>query len=243
MMGVDSVTKRFRTSSRRDIARLWEQGRAASAPISGGPALPARALEFAVCVVCLIVLAPFFAGLALALAVLGQSPFFVQERVGKDEIPFRILKFRTLPDGGWPPVRDGRWTWRLRCFRQLSRRLRATGIDEFPQLINVLRGEMGLIGPRPLTPEDYRLLPSDRWRRSVVPPGITGLAQVNGGQALDAVSKLELDLRFVDAGDWCMHAQIVCWTLARLCGLLAVEQRAANGPQVRLPLVDLGSSG
>jgi lipopolysaccharide/colanic/teichoic acid biosynthesis glycosyltransferase len=115
----------------------------------------------------------------------GDSPLFVQDRVGFRKRPFPIYKFRTM--------RDGRIT-------RIGRVLRATGLDEIPQLINVLRGEMSLVGPRPLTPADVARLGWDghahalRWS---VGPGITGLAQLYAGRG--ARLSWFLDRRYVES--------------------------------------------
>lgn len=149
----------------------------------------------------LLVLGP----LLLAVAVLirledGGPALFTQVRLGKDRRPFRIYKFRSMQDGR--VTRPGAW-------------LRTTGIDELAQLVNLLRGEMSLIGPRPLTPADVRRLGWDddghalRW---CVRPGIAGLAQLYAGRG--ARSSWFLDCRYVERRTGRMDLVIVLFTAA-----------------------------
>ena len=133
---------------------------------------------------------PVMALTAVAVFVkLGSPIFFRQERAGKGGVPFRILKFRTMRDG------EGSDEERLTRF---GRFLRASSLDEIPELVNVLRGEMSLVGPRPL-PVRYlpRYTPQQNRRHEVL-PGITGWAQVNGRNSLDWETKFRYDVDYVD---------------------------------------------
>ena len=140
---------------------------------------------------------------------LGRPIFFRQERAGKGGVPFRIFKFRTMLEG------EGSDAERLTRF---GRFLRASSLDEIPELINVLRGEMSLVGPRPL-PIRYlpRYTPQQNRRHEVL-PGITGWAQVHGRNALDWETKFRYDVEYVDrrtlAFDlrilWMTVRQVVC---------------------------------
>jgi len=141
----------------------------------------------------LLVVFPLLAFIWLTLRAVGQPPIFCQDRVGYREEVFTIYKFRTLPQEGWDAFAQAAER-RAGLYRRVAALMRATGIDELPQLWNVARGDMRVIGPRPLTPEDFAALPELRHLRCRIPPGIAGLAQVNGGQALDPASKLALDL-------------------------------------------------
>jgi lipopolysaccharide/colanic/teichoic acid biosynthesis glycosyltransferase len=125
----------------------------------------------------------------------GGNPFFVQKRPGKNDRIFRIIKFKTMNntknDAGelLPDVERltgvGKW-------------IRATSLDEIPQLINVLIGDMSLVGPRPLLPEYLSLYSEEQKKRHLVKPGITGWAQVNGRNAISWEEKLRLDVWYVN---------------------------------------------
>lgn len=172
----------------------------------------------------LIVLAavsPILIILGLLISLGGQRPLFLQERIGYAGKPFLIFKFRTIPDGGWDVAereagKSRAARLRLTLFRKVSRTLRSTGLDELPQFANVLRGDMQIIGPRPLVFDDFIALPEGRMERCAVPPGITGFAQINGGQDLDASSKLALDLYVIDHLSFGMTARIVWRTIIRI---------------------------
>lgn len=139
---------------------------------------------------------PLLSVLGLGVAIfLGRPVLFSQDRPGKAGRPFRIIKFRTMTDardavGQLLPDAD-----RLTPF---GRFLRSTSLDELPELLNVLKGEMSLVGPRPLLPEYLPLYTAEQARRHEVPPGITGWAQVNGRNAVDWKERFALDVWYVD---------------------------------------------
>lgn len=152
-----------------------------------------------------LVVMPLMALLWLGIRATGQPPLFLQRRVGHRGEDFTIYKFRTIPAEGWDTFERSASGVRVRVYRSLAALLRATGLDELPQLWNVARGDLRLVGPRPLTREDFEALLEYRHLRCMGHPGITGLAQVDGGQALDPASKLLLDiyqLECVDLGLW-----------------------------------------
>jgi sugar transferase EpsL len=138
----------------------------------------------------LLVLAPFLLLIALLVRLkIGTPVFFRQQRPGKDAKPFILCKFRTMREG---PGSDAD---RLTGF---GRWLRSTSLDELPELINVLRGEMSLVGPRPLLIEYLPRYTPEQMRRHEVLPGITGWAQVNGRNALGWEERFKLDVWYVD---------------------------------------------
>lgn len=144
----------------------------------------------------LIVLSPILLITAILIRVkLGSPIFFTQDRLGKDGKVFKMIKFRTMLDAvdKWgEPLPDEE---RMTSFGQL---LRSTSIDELPELINVFKGDMSLVGPRPLLVEYKELYSKEQWRRHEVRPGITGWAQVNGRNNISWCKKFELDIWYVD---------------------------------------------
>src|SRR5690606_16659658 len=142
----------------------------------------------------------------------GQ-PFFVQPRPGKNEKLFKIVKFKTMNDrkdanGKLLPDADrltpiGKW-------------VRKTSLDEIPQLINVLKGDMSLVGPRPLLPEYLPLYNDRQRRRHEVHPGITGWAQVNGRNAISWTRKFELDVYYVDHVSFALDMKILWLTVMKV---------------------------
>jgi len=148
------------------------------------------ALDRAVAALVLVLGAPVFALLALAvLLALGRPILFRQRRAGRQGAPFTLLKFRSMREGAAPDAaRLGRF----------GRGLRASGLDELPQMINVLRGDMSLVGPRPL-PCDYTLLlGATEARRLWVKPGLFGLAQAKGRNAVPWAHRLACDVHYAD---------------------------------------------
>lgn len=151
----------------------------------------------------------------LVLLLLGRPIFFRQERPGRDGRPFVLWKFRTMTtlpaqDGNSAPAQDGdRLT---RC----GRFLRATSLDELPELFNVLRGDMSLVGPRPLLMEYLELYTPQQARRHEIRPGITGWAQVHGRNATTWKRRLELDVWYVDHLSFWRDLQILARTVLQV---------------------------
>jgi lipopolysaccharide/colanic/teichoic acid biosynthesis glycosyltransferase len=163
---------------------------------------------------CLAVLAPVFLVLALIVRIkLGTPVFFSQERPGKDGRVFRIIKFRTMTDKRdhlGNPLPDGE---RLTEF---GKWLRASSLDELPELWNVIRGEMSLVGPRPLLVEYLPLYSQRQSRRHEVRPGITGWAQVSGRNAIDWEQRLELDVWYIDNWSLVLDLKILGMTAIKV---------------------------
>jgi lipopolysaccharide/colanic/teichoic acid biosynthesis glycosyltransferase len=155
-----------------------------------------RSFDLIVSVLGLIALAPVLLAVAAAIRwKMGSPVVFRQKRPGLRGKPFMIYKFRTMLDAvdsaGNPLPDEKRLTW-LGIF------LRATSLDELPELFNVVRGEMSLVGPRPLRMEYLSRYSPEQMRRHDALPGITGWAQINGRNAIDWESKFELDVWYVD---------------------------------------------
>jgi lipopolysaccharide/colanic/teichoic acid biosynthesis glycosyltransferase len=170
-----------------------------------------RAVDVVVAGAGLLVLSPVLAVLALLVRVrLGSPALFRQARSGLHGEEFTILKLRTMRAERYPAEPDAERTPRL------GHLLRATSLDEIPQLWNVLQGDMALIGPRPTLPEQVaRYGPHER-RRLEVPPGLTGWAQVNGRNSLSWPERIELDIWYIDHRSLSLDLRIAARTLARL---------------------------
>lgn len=162
----------------------------------------------------LILLAPLILGLAIAVkSRLGSPVLFRQVRPGLHGRPFEMLKFRTMLDSCGPdgtPLSDAE---RLTAF---GRMLRASSMDELPGLLNVLKGEMSLVGPRPLLMEYLPLYSAEQARRHEVRPGITGWAQVNGRNAIGWSDKFKLDVWYVDNRSLLLDLKILVLTLLKV---------------------------
>ncbi len=155
-----------------------------------------RFFDIAVSGLLLVLLSPLLAFLALLVRRrLGSPVLFRQRRPGKDAKPFEMLKFRTMTDARGP---DGALLADAERLTAFGRFLRSTSLDELPELWNVLRGDMSLVGPRPLLMEYLPLYSPEQARRHEVRPGITGWAQVNGRNAISWEEKFTLDAWYVD---------------------------------------------
>jgi lipopolysaccharide/colanic/teichoic acid biosynthesis glycosyltransferase len=147
----------------------------------------------------------------LILIFMGRPVLFCQERPGRNEKPFVLYKFRTMsPETG----KDGNLLSDSQRITGLGKILRRTSIDELPQLINVLRGEISIVGPRPLLKEYLDLYSEQQRRRHEVRPGITGWAQVKGRNALTWEEKFALDVYYVDNISFRLDLEILFRTLA-----------------------------
>ena len=162
----------------------------------------------------LIVLSPILLITAVLIRIkLGSPIFFTQDRLGKDGKVFKMIKFRTMLDAvdKWgEPLPDEE---RMTSFGQL---LRSTSIDELPELINVFKGDMSLVGPRPLLVEYKELYSLEQFRRHEVRPGITGWAQVNGRNTLGWSERFKLDVEYVDNYNIFMDIKILFMTVLKV---------------------------
>lgn len=144
---------------------------------------------------------------------LGSPVLFRQARAGKDGEIFTLLKFRTMRDARDPAGRPRPDAERLTA---LGRWLRASSLDELPQLVNVLRGDMSLVGPRPLLPQYLPRYSPEQARRHQVPPGLTGWAQIKGRNALAWEDKLALDVWYVDHWSLGLDLRILLATVGKV---------------------------
>ncbi|SMG17022.1 sugar transferase EpsL [Dethiosulfovibrio salsuginis] len=188
-----------------------------------------RALDVVLSLMGLVALSPVLLCTALAVAVkLGRPVLFRQKRPGLNGKPFYMLKFRTMTDG-----RDKKGDLlpdeiRLTAFGKL---LRSTSLDELPELLNVLKGDMSLVGPRPLLMEYLPLYSKEQARRHRVRPGITGWAQVNGRNALSWEEKFALDVWYVD--NWSIELDLRI--LAKTVGAVFKRQGISSGGHATMP--------
>ena len=173
-----------------------------------------RAVDVAVSVLALVLLAPLLAAIAVAVRVsLGRGVLFRQVRPGLGGRPFTIRKFRTLrpPAGGGTETGDDSEARQTR----VGQFLRRTSLDELPELVNVARGEMSLVGPRPLLMEYLPLYTPEQARRHLVRPGITGLAQVSGRNDLPWDERFALDVYYADHHSLRLDLRILARTVPR----------------------------
>ncbi|WP_350203516.1 sugar transferase [Algiphilus sp.] len=162
----------------------------------------------------LVLLSPIIVLLALAIRIkLGSPVLFTQIRPGLHGQPFRMFKFRTMTDTRGP---DGELLPDAERLTRLGRFLRASSLDELPELWNVLRGDMSVVGPRPLLMEYLPLYTPEQARRHEVRPGITGWAQVNGRNSLSWEEKFELDVWYVDNRNVWLDLKILWLTVWRV---------------------------
>lgn len=183
-----------------------------------------RLLDVVGAAVGLVLLSPLLAAVALWIRLDSPGPvLFRQRRVGRDGRPFVLLKFRTMRAGAdreWRPPASGA---DLRTFRfqeaddprvtRAGRWLRRTSLDELPNLWNVLRGEMSLVGPRPEVPEIVALYDARMRQRLAVKPGITGLAQISGRGELSTGEAIEYDLEYCRTWSLCLDVRILLRTV------------------------------
>lgn len=173
-----------------------------------------KAFDRAVACVALVLALPLLISVASLVRVgLGSPVFFRQERPGRSGKPFRLVKFRTMSDARGA---DGSLLPDDRRLGHVGRLLRSSSLDEFPQLWNVLRGELSLVGPRPLLMQYLTRYTPEQARRHDVLPGITGWAQVNGRNAISWDEKFALDVWYVDNWSLWLDAKILLLTLWRV---------------------------
>jgi exopolysaccharide biosynthesis polyprenyl glycosylphosphotransferase len=193
--------------------------------VSGGPHLLKAVFDRTVALGFVAVLSPLLIGLALAVKVSSPGPvLFRQQRIGRGGVEFTMLKFRSMYSdaeqrlGDLYALSDGNGViFKLRDdprMTPLGRWIRRFSLDELPQLFNVLRGDMSLVGPRPPLAEEVALYAADDSRRMLVKPGMTGLWQVSGRSDLSWDESVRLDLRYVD--NWSMTLDLlILWKTVR----------------------------
>lgn len=174
-----------------------------------------RFFDFLIVLIALLIIWPFLLIIAIWLhfANKGAGAFFFQERPGKDGKIFKVIKFKTMTD---ERNINGNLLPDAVRLTKVGRFVRSTSIDELPQLINVLKGDMALIGPRPLLPQYLPLYSKEQARRHEVRPGITGWAQVHGRNAISWTKKFELDVWYVDHCSFWLDMKIIFLTIKKV---------------------------
>ena len=163
-----------------------------------------RILDFIISLVALIILSPLMLIIYILVKInLGSPAFFVQERVGKDNKVFKMIKFRTMRDAR---DKNGNLLSDNERVTKLGSFLRSFSLDELPELINIIRGDMSLIGPRALLVQYLGLYNDEQIRRHEVLPGLTGWAQINGRNSITWCEKFKLDVWYVD--NWSLWLDI-----------------------------------
>lgn len=171
-----------------------------------------RIIDFCLSLIGLIALSPVF----LILIILGTifmqgNPFFTQERPGKDEKIFKLIKFRTMDNRR---DKDGNLLPDEVRLNKYGRFLRSTSLDELPELINILKGDMAIVGPRPQLVRDMVFMTPEQRRRHSVRQGLTGWAQVNGRNGISWEDKFKYDLEYVDNISFLFDVKIIFMTVA-----------------------------
>lgn len=173
-----------------------------------------RIIDFFISLLGILVLLPFFLVIIIFLFIANNgSPFFFQNRPGKDGVVFKIVKFKTMND---KKDQEGNLCSDEIRLTKVGGFIRKYSLDELPQLLNVLKGEMSLIGPRPLLTQYLHLYTEYQNRRHEVKPGITGLAQVNGRNAISWGEKFDYDIVYVDTISFLLDIKILFLTIRKV---------------------------
>ncbi|HVS05598.1 MAG TPA: sugar transferase [Candidatus Dormibacteraeota bacterium] len=190
-------------------------------------------MDLGIGVLVLVALAPLMAAIAALIVLDGGGPvLFGQERIGRYGKPFTMWKFRSMYPGSddrehrsaaeaWfagSPAPLGYKAWKDRRVTRVGRVLRRTSLDELPQFVNVVRGEMSLVGPRPAIPYELALYENSYFERQAVRPGITGMWQVLGRDRLPATAMMALDRRYVRECSPALDFKILAYTIPSLLG-------------------------
>lgn len=173
-----------------------------------------RGIDFVLSLLGFVIISPIFIIVWIGLCLANQGkPFFIQQRPGKNGNIFKIIKFKTMND---KKDSKGNLLSDAERLTPIGKFVRKTSLDEIPQLINVIKGDMSLIGPRPLLTKYLYLYSDFQNRRHEVKPGITGWAQVNGRNAISWDKKFELDVWYVDNVSFLLDTKIILKTIQKV---------------------------
>lgn len=173
-----------------------------------------RLLDIILSMTGFIVLLPVFIIVSIALAIANQGAiFFLQKRPGKNEKIFGIIKFKSMND---KKDANGNLLSNAERLTKAGKFIRKTSIDEIPQLLNVIKGDMSLVGPRPLKIDYLKIYSEEQNKRHLVKPGVTGWAQVNGRNAISHTKKFELDVWYVNNMSFMLDLKILYLTVLKV---------------------------
>ena len=188
-----------------------------------------RLMDVALALVLLVFLSPItLLSLLIQWLEIGSSPIFFQERPGRNEKIFKIFKLKTMNEKRGA---DGELLEDSLRITRLGAFFRSTSIDELPQLVNVLKGEMSFVGPRPLLKEYLPLYNEHQKQRHLVRPGITGLAQINGRNAISWDDKFDFDVNYVNDLSFALDLQILIKTVLKVIKRQGIQR----GREVTMP--------
>ncbi|MBL0356314.1 MAG: sugar transferase [Chitinophagaceae bacterium] len=185
-----------------------------------------RLIDVSIASITFLLLSPVIVVVTILLYIANKGkPFFFQDRIGKDEKVIQVIKFKSMNDerdAAGKLLPDNVRLTRVGSF------VRKTSLDELPQLINVLRGDMSLVGPRPLLPKYLPLYSEEQHKRHLVQPGITGWAQVNGRNSISWTEKFKLDVYYQQHISFCLDTKILFLTV-----LKGVKREGVNQTEER----------
>ena len=196
-----------------------------------------RVFDFIIVLCVLLVIWPFLLIVTILLLIFneGAGAFFLQERPGYKGKPFKIIKFKTMNEKKGP---DGKLLPDVQRITKFGSFVRKMSIDELPQLINVLKGDMAIIGPRPLLMQYLPLYSKEQARRNDVRPGITGWAQCHGRNNLSWTKKFELDVWYVDHVSFKTDVEIVWTTAMKVLKRADIDNENVEEKKYTTPLFD-----
>ena len=196
-----------------------------------------RVFDFIIVLCVLLVIWPFLLIVTILLLIFneGAGAFFLQERPGYKGKPFKIIKFKTMNEKKGP---DGKLLPDVQRITKFGSFVRKMSIDELPQLINVLKGDMAIIGPRPLLMQYLPLYSKEQARRHDVRPGITGWAQCHGRTNLRWTKKFELDVWYVDHVSFKTDVEIVWTTAMKVLKRADIDNESVEDKKYTTPLFD-----
>lgn len=196
-----------------------------------------RVFDFCIVLCVLLIIWPFLLIVTVLLLVFneGAGAFFLQERPGYKGKPFKIIKFKTMNE---KIDSNGKLLPDVQRITKFGRFVRNTSIDELPQLINVLKGDMAIIGPRPLLMQYLPLYSKEQARRHDVRPGITGWAQCHGRNNLTWTKKFELDVWYVDHVSFKTDVQVIWTTAMKVLKRADIDNDNVEQKQYTTPLFD-----